>query len=74
MSIPMNFLQKQFLEFEYEIPFMSANVTFFNASAFTNGFYLALKIIDIDPELSEDRPQIDMANYNSGKVPLRIYS
>ncbi|MFM7984095.1 MAG: hypothetical protein ACKPKO_32695 [Candidatus Fonsibacter sp.] len=53
---------------------MSTNVTFFNASAFTNGFYLALKIIDIDPELSEDRPQIDMANYNSGKVPLRIYS
>ena len=42
--------------------------------SFTSGFYMAFKIIDVDPESSEDRPQIDVANYNSGKVPLRIYS
>lgn len=74
VNIPTNFLQKQFIEFEFEVPFTTSNMLFFSTPSFINGFYLALKIIDIDPELSEDRPQIDMANYNSGKVPLRIYS
>lgn len=74
INIPTNFLQKQFIEIEFEVPFTTTNMLFFSTPSFINGFYLALKIIDIDPELSEDRPQIDMANYNSGKVPLRIYS
>jgi len=71
LSIPSNFLQKQFLDFELECPMSNTTLSLM---AFTSGFYLALKIIDVDPELTEDRPQLDMANYNSGKVPLRIYS
>ena len=73
ISIPSNFLQKQFLEFELELPFAQSEQVF-TSSAFQNTFFIALKIIDIDPELSEDRPQIDMSNLNSGKVPIRIYS
>ena len=73
INIPSNFLMKQFLEFEIEFPYATANINFISA-AFQSSFFIALKIIDVDPELSEDRPQIDMANYNSGKVPLRIYS
>jgi len=73
INIPSNFLQKQFLEFELELPFTTSNVNFIT-SQFQNSFVMALKIIDVDPELSEDRPQIDMVNYNSGKVPLRFYS
>ena len=73
ISIPSNFLQKQFLEFEIEVPFTTSNINFVTTQ-FANSMFIGLKIIDVDPELSQDAPQIDMANYNSGKVPLRIYS
>lgn len=73
IQIPQNFLSKQFIEFEMEVPAATGNIDF-NNTQFRNTFYICLKIIDVDPELTEDRPQLDMANYNSGKVPLRIYS
>ena len=73
IKIPQNFLSKQFIEVEMEVPNTTGNIDFTNAQ-FRNSFNICLKIIDVDPELTEDRPQIDMANYNSGKIPLRIYS
>ena len=55
-----------------EVPNTNGNIDFSNTQL-KNCIFFCLKIIDVDPELTEDRPQIDMANYNSGKVPLRIY-
>ena len=51
VSIPSYFLQKQFIEFTIEAPLATSSVTL---ATFQNSFFMTLKIIDVDPELSED--------------------
>jgi len=73
IQIPKNFLSKQFIEFEIEVPNASASIDFTN-TLMRSAFFICLKIIDVDPELTEDRPQIGTNDYVNGRTPLRIYS
>ncbi len=76
INIPSNFLSNGYIDMELECPSQTTIAIDYIIGSPLSNFYINLVIVDEDLETTNDTilaPPIDMKNYNTGHLPIRLY-